>query len=146
MGRRGRKRRGLRAEPADGWPLDRMLVGVATLRTMRELFEVEAEPEPWPHAPRAWDLALRNGVTPQGSAEAMERLLRGGLVSEVPPERPHRAVGYRLLASHPLVPPLARLFRTERAISHRARIGCAERAAMARRARLRPGPSVVPVP
>ena len=43
MGRTGRQRRGLRPEPEDGWPLDRLLVGVGTLRTMRELFLQDAK-------------------------------------------------------------------------------------------------------
>lgn len=144
MGRRGRKRRGLRSEPADGWPLDAMLVGVAALRTTRELFWQAAD---YPtRAPRAWDLALWTGVTAQGSAEAMARLAAAGLVTELAPDRPGRAPGFRLVADHPLVPPLHRLFETERRAWRKDRVGHAERAATVRRSRLRPGPSVAPVP
>lgn len=139
MGRRGRKRRGLRAEPPEGWPLDQVLVGVATLRTLRELFRHRAGPAdpagPAAPAPRAWDLALWSGVTAQGSTEAMRRLFRAELVDEVPPDRTHRAVGYRLDRSHPLVRPLSRLFELELEVSRKDLIGHAERAALARRRR-----------
>ena len=130
MGRRGRKRRGLRPEPPDGWPLDDVLVGVATLRTMRELFRQEADPEA--SCPRAWDLALWSGVTPQGSTEAVRRLVRARLVSEVPSGRPRRAAGYRLDRLHPLVPPLSRLFALEARVCRDDLVGHARRAAMAR--------------
>ena len=131
MGRRGRKRRGLRPEPRDGWPLDDVLVGVATLRTMRELFRQDADPELG--CPRAWDLALWSGVTPQGATEAVRRLVRAQLVSEVPTDRPRRAAGYRLDRLHPLVPPLSRLFALEAGVCRDDLVGCARRAAMARR-------------
>lgn len=144
MGRRGRRRRGLRAEPEDGWPLDRMLVGVATLRTMRELFlqDIEFSREPR----RAWDLSLNNGVTPQGSAESMLRLAGEGLAREVPPREARRAMGYRLERGHPLAGPLGHLFKVEQRICRGLVVRCGQRAAMERRARLRPGPSVAPVP
>lgn len=115
---RTRRRRSLR-DPPGGWPLDRLLVGVATLRTTRELFRQARE---WPaDCPRAWDLALKTGVTPQGSALSLERLHRSGLVHAVPSDRPGRADGYRLDRSHPLAKPLARLFEAERVMVPRPR-------------------------
>lgn len=142
MGRRGRKRRGLRSEPADGWPLDAMLVGVAALRTTRELFWQAADSPA--RVPRAWDLALETGVSPQGSAVATARLVRAGLVTEVPARRPGRAAGFRLDAGHPLVAPLDRLFATERRAWWGKRVGHAERAAAVRWSRRRPGSPAVP--
>lgn len=142
MGRTGRQRRGLRPEPEDGWPLDRLLVGVGTLRTMRELFLQDAKSPADPK--RAWDLALWCGVTPQGAAKSMSRLTREELVRELPPDRPGRAPAYRLVRGHPLVTPLARLFAVEERAWRRQVIGHRERAARARRARLRPGPAVPP--
>lgn len=109
------RRRGLRREPPGGWPLDELLVGVATLRTARELFR----PYHQDWCPRAWDLALWSGVTPRGSAYSMERLHRLGLVRAFPADRPGRAPGFRLDWSHPLVTPLARLFEAERFMVHR---------------------------
>lgn len=145
MGRRGRRRRrGLRPEPEEGWPLDRMLVGVATLRTMRELFLQDVEFSRASRRP--WDLSLYSGVTPQGSADSMLRLAGEELAREVPPEDPRRAMGYRLERSHPLAAPLDRLFRAEQRICSRRVVRHGLRAAMERRARLRPGPSVAPVP
>ena len=38
------RRSGLRREPPDGCPLDQIFVGVATLRTLRELFTLEGSP------------------------------------------------------------------------------------------------------
>ena len=143
MGRQGRRRRGLRPEPEEGWPLDRMLVGVATLRTMRELFLQDVEFSRTPR--RAWDLALYNGVTPQGSAESLLRLAGEGLARGVPPEDPRRAMGYRLEPGHSLADPLRRLFRAESRVCRRHVVRHDLRAAMERRARIRPGPSVVPV-
>lgn len=107
-----KRRRGLRWEPMDGWPLDHLLVGVATLRTIRELLIQDFESKEG--TPRAWDLALWNGVTPRGSANSLERLHRLGYVHELPPERPWRAVRYRLARGHPLVAPLRQLFDAER--------------------------------
>lgn len=113
-GRIGQHRLGLRPEPAGGWPLDALLVGVGTLRTLRELFRQfdRSCPEPL----RAWDVALWSGVTPQGSIKAMDRIHEAGLVSVHPPDRPWRAVRYRLEPDHPLVAPLGRLFETERSL------------------------------
>ena len=114
FGRRGNGRRGLRPEPADGWPLDRVLVGVATLRTLRELIRQDAEDRGLP--PRAWDLALRNGVSAQGSANSLERLSEARFVTELTPTRPGRAPAFRLDRGHPAVAPMARLFEAERSM------------------------------
>lgn len=134
MGRRGRTRRGLRPEPRDGWPLDGVLVGVATLRTMRELFRQLAEPT---DPPRAWDLALWSGVTPQGSIDAMDRLHSAGLVVELPPSAPHRAPAYRLDPGHVFVDPLTRLFEIERKQSIGKEVGYDGRSPIARGEQLR---------
>lgn len=109
----------MRWKPPGGWPLDHLLVGVATLRTTRELFRDDDEPYSSP--PRAWDLALWSGVTPQGSADSMERLARLELVKVIPSGRVGYAPGFRLDRTHPLVPPLARLFEAERAMVTLAR-------------------------
>lgn len=114
FGRRGEGRRGLRPEPVEGWPLDRVLVGVATLRTLRELIRQDAEDAGRP--PRAWDLALRSGVSAQGSANSLERLSEAGLVTELIPTRPARAPAYRLDRTHPVVASMARLFEAERSM------------------------------
>lgn len=111
------RRRGLRPRPMDGWPLDDVLVGVGTLRTMRELFRQHDEAPR--EGPRAWDLALRNGVSAQGAADSLERLERAGLVRKLARERPWRAHGYRLKRSHPLVEPVGRLFEAERSVADR---------------------------
>lgn len=108
------RRRGLRPEPAEGWPLDRVLVGVATTRTIRELLRKDAENPGGPQ--RAWDLALWTGVSPGGSAHALDRLEDAGLVVALRPERPGRATGYRLDGRHPLTAPLIHLFSSERAM------------------------------
>lgn len=113
----GTRRRGLRPDPMTGWPLDEVLVGVATLRTMRELIR-QSDRAPL-EGPRAWDLALQNGVSAQGSANSLERLERAGMVTALTPERPWRARGYRLKRGHPLVVPLRRLFRAERSVARR---------------------------
>ncbi|MFQ5680362.1 MAG: hypothetical protein ACE5HP_13000 [Gemmatimonadota bacterium] len=106
------RRRGLRREPPDGWPLDDLLVGVATLRTIRELFKEDHLSD---HSlpPRAWDLALWSGVTPKGCANSLERLRRLGLAHAIRGRRRGEAPGFRLDWSHPLVNPLARLFAAE---------------------------------
>lgn len=111
------RRRGLRPNPVDGWPLDDVLVGVGTLRTMRELFRQHDEAPR--EGPRAWDLALRSGVSAQGSADSLERLERAGLVTALARERPWRARGYRLKRHHPLVVPMRRLFEAERSVARR---------------------------
>lgn len=113
----GTRTRGLRPDPIDGWPLDDVLVGVATLRTMRELFRQHGEAPR--EGPRAWDLALRSGVSAQGAADSLERLERAGLVRELARERPWRAHGYRLKRHHPLVAPMRRLFEAERSVARR---------------------------
>ena len=104
------RRRGSRMEPMDGWPLDRILVGVATVRTIRELLRQAVSPHAY--TVRAWDLSLCSGVSPQGSANALARLHREGLVRVVPsdPECAHRYA----LVEHPLLRPLGRLFAAER--------------------------------
>lgn len=117
-GRTGQQRMGLRRDPPEGWPLDALLVGVGTLRTLRELYRQFDRPCPEPL--RAWDIALWSGVTPQGSIKAMDRIHRAGLVSVHPPDRPWRAVRYRLEPAHPLVDPLGRLFEIERSASRKS--------------------------
>lgn len=103
-----RRRRG----PPGGWPLDRVLVGVGTLRTMRELFHRQRGPAPNPL--RAWDLALRTAVSVQGAADSLRRLEREGLLEVFPPADPGGAARYRLDAMHPLHASLAHLIETER--------------------------------
>lgn len=110
-------RRGLRPVPEGGWPLDRVLVGVGTVRTLRELVLEHGKAMGGPR--RAWDVALWSGVTAQGSIGCMERLHRAGLVEELPPDRPWRACRYLPVPTHPLWPPLADLFRAERIRSRR---------------------------
>jgi hypothetical protein len=80
-------------------------VGVATLRTTRELFRHV-------YPLRAWDLSLRTGVTPQGSANSLERLHRLGLVEECISD-PWEASRFRLDSEHYLFQPLADLFAAE---------------------------------
>ncbi|MGH7562947.1 MAG: hypothetical protein ACREK5_00780 [Gemmatimonadota bacterium] len=112
------RRKGLRREPAGGWPLDHLFVGVATLRVTRELFLLNRPP--FAGSQRAWDVALRSGVNAQGSADSMERLNRLGLVKMVSSGRASRAAPwFRLDGSYPLFGPLAHLFETERALSGR---------------------------
>jgi hypothetical protein len=100
------RRIGLTRDPPGGWPLDRLFVGVATLRTTRELCSHV-------YPLRAWDLSLRTGVSPQGSANALERLHQLGLVEECIGE-PWEASWFRLDRSHYLFQPLAELFAVER--------------------------------
>lgn len=97
-------------EPMEGWPLDRILVGVASLRTIRELLRQAVSP----HGPvvRAWDLSLCSGVSPQGSANTLERLYREGLVG-IARSDPGCARRYGLI-EHPLLHPLQHLFADER--------------------------------
>lgn len=97
-------------EPMDGWPLDRILVGVATVRTIRELLRQCVSPHGY--ATRAWNLSLCTGVSPQGSANTLERLYREGLVGVLPSD-PGSANWYALV-EHPLLGPLAQLFADER--------------------------------
>ncbi len=92
---------------------------MGTLGTLRELFEQQRE---WYGGhPRAWDLALWSGVSPQGTVFALERLRRIGLVEEVPPYDVGRARRYRLVHSHPLYLAFRNLFAAERAVSQRSR-------------------------
>lgn len=107
--------RGLSASPIDGWLLDRLLVGRATLRTTRELFRPR-----WfsyQDSFRAWDVALWSGVTPQGSIHCMDRLHTAGLLRIVPPRRASHATTYQFVHRHPLVAPLEALFWAEREIA-----------------------------
>ena len=97
-------------EPMDGWPLDRILVGVASLRTIRELLWQAVSPHGY--VVRAWDLSLCTGVSPQGSANTLERLYREGLVG-VARSDPGSALRYGLM-EHPLLEPLRCLFADER--------------------------------
>ncbi|MGH7572516.1 MAG: hypothetical protein ACREMK_11845 [Gemmatimonadota bacterium] len=109
---------GLRREPAGGWPLDQLFVGVATLRVTRELFLLNRPPSAGPQ--RAWDVALRSGVTAQGSADSLERLNRLGLVKMVSSGQACRAAPwFRLDGSYPLFGPLADLFEAEQALCRR---------------------------
>lgn len=96
-------------EPLDGWPLDRILVGVATVRTLRELLGQAVSPHG--HTVRAWDLSLGTGVSPQGSANSLERLRAVGLVRAFPSD-PGCAPHYGLV-EHPLLAPLQHLFQAE---------------------------------
>ena len=106
------RRIGLTPDPPGGWPLDRLFVGVATLRTTRELFR-QAQ---WM---RAWDLSLRTGVTPQGSADALVRLDRLGLLEVVPSWTSGYAPEFKIDQSHPLTKSLATLFHAEHAFAPR---------------------------
>ncbi|HYO47235.1 MAG TPA: hypothetical protein VEY33_11170 [Gemmatimonadota bacterium] len=106
------RRTGLRRDPPGGWPLDRLFVGVATLRTIRELFR---QAPPSGSTLRAWDLSLWSGVTAQGSSEALERLRGPGLVKVYEPDGPGHALQFRLAGDYPLLRPLAALFEAERA-------------------------------
>ena len=101
------RRIGLRPDPPGGWPLDQILVGVATLRTLREL---SRSPTPL----RPWDFSLQTGVSPQGTADALKRLLELGLVAEHPSSEAGRASRYRIEKSHFLREPLGWLFAAER--------------------------------
>jgi hypothetical protein len=112
------RRKGFRREPEGGWPIDEMFVGVATVRTIRELFRREAQ---FGDAVRAWDLALWSGVSPQGSANSLERLERLGLVQVTFPGSAYQAKEYRLDPAHPLYGPLARLFDAERWAAQKSR-------------------------
>ena len=99
------RRIGLSPDPSGGWPLDGLFVGVATLRTTRELFDHV-------YPLRAWDLSLRTGVTPQGSANSLVRLHRLGLVEECIND-PWEASRFRLDRGHYLFRPLADVFAAE---------------------------------
>lgn len=83
-------------------------MGVATLRTTRELMRLGNSPQ------RAWDVALWSGVTPQGSADSLERLHRVGLAEVIPSWRPGVARSFRVDWNCRLAGPLARLFAAER--------------------------------
>ena len=107
---------GLRREPLGGWPLDELFVGVATLRTTRELYRQEGTPFA---TPRSWDLAIWSGVSPQGTTNSLRRLEALGLVRALRPDRPGRASSFALDRTHPLYHPLAGLFQAERAMLRR---------------------------
>jgi hypothetical protein len=111
-----RGRRGLSAVPEEGWPLDRLLVGVATTRTLRQLFGTRNRPLLGLPV-RAWDVALWSGVTPQGCTHCMKRLAEAGLLQSVEPRKPWHAATYRIEHGHPLTEPLSLLFRTERRLA-----------------------------
>ncbi|HKK07763.1 MAG TPA: hypothetical protein VKA44_02645 [Gemmatimonadota bacterium] len=127
MARISPRRRGLGFRPPEGWPLDDLLVGVGTLRTLRELIRREREerrragagrrPEATSTgliAPfRPWDVALTCDVTPQGATKVMDRLHRLELLRRFPAERYGRADGFLLDRSHPMAPGLVRLFEEE---------------------------------
>jgi hypothetical protein len=100
------RRIGLTRDPPGGWPLDHLFVGVATLRILRELFMR-------PEAHRPWDLHLRTGVSPQGSADALRRLAGIGLVDVLPSHVPGYADWFQLARDHYLVKPLGMLFGAE---------------------------------
>lgn len=108
-------RRGLAATPEGGWPLDQLFVGVATLRTTRQLLRPSGALRGG--SIRAWDIALWSGVTPQGTRSCMERLECVGLVRQVAPSKSWHATTYRLVERHPLVEPLLTLFRAEQGIA-----------------------------
>lgn len=109
-------RRGLAATPESGWPLDQLFVGVATLRTTRQLLRLSGGALRGGSV-RAWDIALWSGVTPQGTRYCMERLERVGLVRQVAPGKSWHATTYRLVERHRFVEPLLTLFRAELAIA-----------------------------
>lgn len=116
------RRSDTRWEPAGGWPLNHVLVGVGTLRTLRELYRRQhSSHSPDPDLVRAWDVAQRAAVTVQGAANSLERLEEAGLVQAFPPRRCGGAPRYRLDPCHPLVPPLGNLFRTEKRMVPRHR-------------------------
>ena len=92
--------------------MNHVLVGVGTLRTMRELFRRQVGVGRFPL--RAWDVASRIPVSLPGAANSLERLERVGLVEALPPRRPGGAPQYVLDPSHPLVEPLSDLFAVER--------------------------------
>ena len=66
-----------------------------------------------PDAQRPWDLHLRTGVSPQGSADALMRLARIGLVDVLPSRVPGHADWFQLASSHYLLKPLGNLFAAE---------------------------------
>lgn len=72
---------------------------------MRELFRYR-------YSVRAWDLSLRTGVTPQGSANSLERLHGLGLVEQCVSD-PWEASRFRIDSEHYLFQPLADLFAAE---------------------------------
>lgn len=108
------RRKGISPEPEDGWPLDHLLVGVATLRIIRELFRHDRGPFRVPLRP--WDLSLWSGVSPQGAADSLKRLHRLDLVEAFLSRRIGDATAYRFDHTHPLCSPLERLFAVERAM------------------------------
>lgn len=110
------RRIGLRREPPGGWPLDELFVGVATMRTIREFLRQQDGRR---DSLRAWDVALWSGVTPQGSANSLDRLARLGLAEVIPSPGYGHARSFRLARKHPLVSPLYRLLEVERGVARR---------------------------
>ncbi|MGI9039488.1 MAG: hypothetical protein ACR2GQ_11620 [Gemmatimonadota bacterium] len=121
--RRSSVGRGLAHEPAEGWPLDRVLVGVATLRTLRQVVRPHRLREANVDWVRAFDISLWSGVTPQGSRHAMERLRSAGILKTASRAHFGRAERFMIDAYHPLTRAFETLFEAE------------QRALAARRAR-----------
>lgn len=127
---------GYRRRPDGDWPLDDVLIGVKSLRTLRELMRQENQERRRPPSPRRpWDVALWCGVTPQGSAEILDRLHRLGMVERFPPSARGRARRFRLARKHPLVAPIERLFDDEWVLICRRRRAALEESVRARRER-----------
>lgn len=106
--------RGLAYEPVEGWPLDRVLVGVATLRTARQLLRPHRLRDANVAWVRGWDIAMWSGVTPQGSRHAMERLRSAGILKTASRASYHQAERFMIDAYHPLTRALELLFDAER--------------------------------
>lgn len=102
------RRIGLSWEPPDGWPLDALLGGPARVRVIREI--CRGDSRSW----RAWDLALRTGVTPAGCEKVLLHLERAELVWRCVTDR-GSAAGYVFDREHALARPLRELFAAERA-------------------------------
>lgn len=102
---------------AHRWPLDGVLVGVGTLRVLRELFCPHIGPIGTPV--RAWDVSLWCGVTPAGVTRAFERLEGASIIELARPATRERAATYRLRSDHPLYRRFGELFTTERATAPR---------------------------
>ena len=101
------RRIGLSWEPPDGWPLDTLLSGPARVRAIRELSTADRV------AFRAWDLALRTGVSPQGCEKVLLAFERAELVHRCVAD-PGSARHFALDQEHPLVPALRGLFADDR--------------------------------
>ncbi len=101
-----------RRPAAHKWPLDGILKGVGTLRVLRELYRPHLRH--WTHPARPWDIALWSGVTPQGTARILERLMKDGVVELWTHPAPGYAPTYRPVRDHPIREPLNELFAAER--------------------------------